>query len=510
VHRPARHALVALLAALAALLGAPAGAQATLETGEEVAPVHYDGVQHLSYRYGPIDVKPGQNEIKFEPNDLKPQVPGYITRFEPNLVYADGKRGVPPVDVIHLHHGVWAIDFQPVFAAGEEKTIFQFPRGYGYRYGPEDPWIMNHMIHNLLPGKDEVYMTYDIDFVPMTAPAAQAIRPVKLKWMDVAGTRAWPVFDVKRRWARKDGKYTFPDDARTAAEKAKIGPDHRWVPDRDVTLIGTAGHLHPGGLHTDLHAWRGAEKRHLFRSEAKYWEPAGAVSWDVAMTATPPDWMVRVKRNDVLKISATYDAERASWYESMGIMPIFYYEGHDVGGTDPFEAPVKTTGEITHGRLPENDNHGGRFAILPDARKLLSARPPRSGRALVDIRDFVYRRGDLSLAGNAQRPPVVRPGQSLTFKNSDAGDDVYHTITACREPCNRDTGIAYPLADGRVDFDSGELGFGPEFATPTVNRDTWKTPKNLERGTYTYFCRVHPFMRGAFRVKGKKGRRGDR
>jgi len=31
-------------------------------------------------------------------------------------------------------------------------------------------------------------------------------------------------------------------------------------------------------------------------------------------------------------------------------------------------------------------------------------------------------------------------------------------------------------------------------------RTTWSTPKNLKTGTYTYFCRIHPFMRGAFRV----------
>jgi len=28
-----------------------------------------------------------------------------------------------------------------------------------------------------------------------------------------------------------------------------------------------------------------------------------------------------------------------------------------------------------------------------------------------------------------------------------------------------------------------------------------KTPKSLDPGKYTYFCRVHPFMRGAFEVK---------
>ncbi len=100
----------------------------------------------------------------------------------------------------------------------------------------------------------------------------------------------------------------------------------------------------------------------------------------------------------------------------------------------------------------------------------------------------------------AGRPPVVVQGQSLTFRNLDDGQTIWHTITACKAPCNRSTGIAYPLANGQVDFDSGELGTGPAGATAASNEVTWDTPKNLPVGTYTYFCRVHPFMRGAFRV----------
>jgi len=30
-----------------------------------------------------------------------------------------------------------------------------------------------------------------------------------------------------------------------------------------------------------------------------------------------------------------------------------------------------------------------------------------------------------------------------------------------------------------------------------------KTPKGLDPGKYTDFCRVHPFMRGAFEVKSR-------
>ena len=83
------------------------------------------------------------------------------------------------------------------------------------------------------------------------------------------------------------------------------------------------GHLHPGGLHDDLWLDRTGQTAHLFRSDAKYFEPAGAVSWDVAMTVTNPDWLVAVHKGDTLRISTTYDSGRASWYESMGIMVVW-------------------------------------------------------------------------------------------------------------------------------------------------------------------------------------------
>src|SRR5918911_197066 len=106
----------------------------------------YPGMQHLHYEFGPIRINPGQNAIELALNDLEPSVPGYITRFEPNLVYARSGR-VPRVDVIHLHHGVWLVNGYPTFAAGEEKTIFSLPQGYGFHSSPNDFWLLNYMIH---------------------------------------------------------------------------------------------------------------------------------------------------------------------------------------------------------------------------------------------------------------------------------------------------------------------------------------------------------------------------
>ena len=59
-------------------------------------------------------------------------------------------------------------------------------------------------------------------------------------------------------------------------------------------------------------------------------------------------------------------------------------------------------------------------------------------------------------------------------------------------------------ANGPVRFDSGNLGFGPEGRTAAAQRISWRTPKRIRPGTYTYFCRVHPFMRGAFRVAKRR------
>src|SRR5262245_42236141 len=271
-------------------------------------------MQKLTFKYGPIDIRPGQNDIKINPTTDLPKVPGYITRFKPDLIYTDGR--VPPVDVIHLHHAVWLSSGNnggPIFAAGEEKTILQMPQGFGWRYDPSQKWQINYMIHNLETTPTRVYVTYDIDFVPDTAPAAASIKPARTQWLDVAGIRPYPVFDAERRYGKK-GKFTFPDDAR-GDERNKVGGAISWRVRRPSTGLATAGHLHPGGLYTDLFITRDGYTKRLFRSRAKYFEPAGPVSWDVAMTATTPDWRIKLKRGDVLSVKATYDTSRASWYE---------------------------------------------------------------------------------------------------------------------------------------------------------------------------------------------------
>ena len=103
-----------------------------------------------------------------------PTCPATSRASNPGLVYAEDGT-TPRVDVVHLHHGVWLINGYPTFAAGEEKTTVTLPQGYGFRHEPSEPWLMNHMVHNLRPDPASVMITYEIDFVPDTAAAAADI-----------------------------------------------------------------------------------------------------------------------------------------------------------------------------------------------------------------------------------------------------------------------------------------------------------------------------------------------
>jgi plastocyanin len=525
MHRATRGALVALtvgtlLLSACSKSSTTAQTTGTPPTGSDAAATEtsngttQDGVQHLHFEYGPIDIQPGQNTIEFSGAKVpKPDVDGYIVGIRPNLVRPDGS--IPGVDVVHLHHGVWlnasAKDVtrpglpERLFAAGEEKTYVEMPAGYGYAYKASDKWIINYMLHDLLPTPDQVLITYDIDFVPADSAAAAKIERVRPIWMDVQNGKAYPVFDAIKG-SGTDGKFTYPKDAGDPYDGAQT---NTWTVDRDGVLVGTGGHLHPGGLYDDLYLTRAGasgppgtdaassvegDTAHLFRSVATYYEPAGAVSWDVAMTVTPSDWRVAVKKGDTLSTQTTYDVRNASWYESMGIMNAWMADaGGASAGADPFTTKVDVEGTVTHGHLAENDNHGGADDVIgPDPLSLPSAPATDS----VNILEFVYAPGDMA---NYQSVPTVQAGQAITFTNKDdkTGKGLWHTITACKAPCNKSTGIAYPLADGDITFDSGELGTG---GPPTADRVTWSTPTDLPSGTYSYFCRIHPFMRGSFRV----------
>jgi hypothetical protein len=478
---------------------APPGAHTELVSATTVAP----DTTRYSYRYGPLVAAPGQNLILVGPVTIEhPPGEGYMTRAKPNVVGEDGTP--PPVEQVHMHHAVFlnlsrrdvtAPNLpQRFYGFAEEKTTGTIPAPYGYPVGPGDVWAINYMLHNETPQARVVYVTYDVDFVPKASPTGLAMKPAIPLWLDVQNGKAYPVFDV-HQGSGQDGRFTYPDQQPNAYGD---GPRlNEWTADRDLTLLGGAGHLHPGGLWVDLNVLRDGRSAPLFRSRANYFDPGGPISWDMAMDYTPPDWRAGIRKGDTLRVSATYDSAHASWYESMGLTLVYAAEGDT--GPDPFTHAVDVPGAPTHGHLPEDGNHGGQPTGLPDPRGLPDGATVDNG---VAVANFTYMPGDAGLSSGFQDPPVVARGQSLRFGNFDAPESILHTITACRQPCTGSTGVSYPLANGPVDFDSGQLGYGPGGLTAAAQRPDWYTPASLPPGTYTFFCRVHPFMRGSFRVSG--------
>jgi len=295
------------------------------------------------------------------------------------------------------------------------------------------------------------------------------------------------------------------------------------------------------------------EARRIFTSDAVYFnaDPEGVpfapkpTSWNFSMTvAGLPNWKVNLNEGEFLRINSVYETSIASWYEGMGIAVAYVAPGSF--GIDPFSAEIRndlpaeqcwatlaehpnrlcTRGVVTHGPLPEASNPGGsnERAFTPVAGPQVSD---------VQISGFLYAPGELGLAESIGLP-TVKADAPLTFWNLDAAANIFHSVTACAFPCNGTTGISYPVADfgfGRADvapagapiaFDSAELGFSPDFGPakgqiPTTSGEfpsdppTWAVgavswtivpaEHNLHPGdVVTYFCRIHPFMRGGFIV----------
>ena len=161
--------------------------------------------------------------------------------------------------------------------------------------------------------------------------------------------------------------------------------------------------------------------------------------------------------------------------------------------------------------MAEASNHGGSEGpALPTA-------PGRVVDQLVSA-GFTYGEADLALAGS-MGVPQLKLGKPARFWNVDSPLDIWHTWTRCKEPCTGGTGISYPIANGgtgmddTMDFDSTEIGYGLFFSPASgqiggPNKDTRETLEDglfwdftpTQTGTYSLFCRIHPFMRGVFQV----------
>jgi hypothetical protein len=448
-----------------------------------------------------------------------------------------------------------------------------------------DQWLLLYMVHSAVQQPMEVYITYDIDFVPKAKGDALGLKPAIPLWFDVRPS-SYPVFNVQRDYGGADGTCTWPAEECAKHDpwgkelvgqgKPGNGKGTDWTfpkPGEELglinsfnggTIVGIGGHLHPGGLQNTIDLVRPGnkvrvkrtyrkkpkkgqkkgkkvtrwvtkphEKTRIYTGDAVYWDRKDTskgggppTSWDFSMKVTGlPTWGVHVRPGDIIRNNAIYDTTIQSTYENMGIVVSLFVPNDENGnpqapGVDPFTTPLDSSdgcksggleakkkklcdkGMVTHGHLAENDNFGGAQGKW-DFRS-----GPQTNE--VGIADFIYAPGDLSMI-SMTGVPTVKLGSDLRFTNFD-GPVIYHTVTSCKFPCLGPTGTAFPLSDGQtskgrsLDYDSSELGFGTPEIGPAKQTLNWSLPVTRESGfepgeISTYFCRIHPGMRGAFEVQ---------
>ena len=253
--REGRNLAVAALAVLATF-AAPSVASAAVETQTfRTGPITVDGYEvQQSYRITPT-----------------PNVNGFITRMEVDLVDAQGKP--IPIQRLMLHHIVFAnlarrdstcdsiVNFdgltsfqnapQRFYGAGEERAKLILPDGYGYPTKSSDPWAVIYMVMNHLAATDEAYIQYTV-----TTDTDPSITPVDPYWLDVKNCQADPIYNVpgtgeKGSTHTKSADFTFPEAGR---------------------IIASGGHTHGGARRLTL-TEPGCDDREIGRSVPTWGTP---------------------------------------------------------------------------------------------------------------------------------------------------------------------------------------------------------------------------------------------
>lgn len=514
-------------------------AQLAFDQGDRFVPRPAGTERTFSFVFGPMLI-PGGHDLNRVQADI-PVVNGFVTDIKARAIDPRTMDQYSNMDV-HIHHLLWYhlageeddVDLIPLgaflFATGEERTHFDLepisdakpggPRHGIYVKGDEGHALV-FMLHNKQAASALVYMVMDVTFVDGTAAAIRAA-PSCLVLLPGESCRAGQEFrELKNRlWG---SIYDVNRGSGTHRRDAAITMSHSG------TVVFMASHLHPegleiiftntgynGGCRADIDG-DGYPGVTIFRGDRVERDPAAnGHSEDFQMETTQPAWRAHVLKGDRITAHAIYRNNIAPAYDAMNIATIHV----DRAEAPPLRKPgcdynaMKAflvggaTGNPVDGVLsrewdtPELPHCGAAWGNECEPASL-----PRYQQGelaeYVHIAGFAYVPGDRALLGTpAGGIPQVKKGESLTFVNDDSAGIIRHTVTSCKWPCNGPYRANYPVPDGV--FDSNKL-FNMDVADnggPTSSEWTpiWETPKSLEVGTYSYYCRLHPWMRGAFEV----------
>jgi plastocyanin len=466
-HRGSRRALRALLPLALVLTGlaAPSIASAAVET--------------QTFRTGPIGVAgyEVQQNLQLAPS---PDVNGFITRMEVEIVDADGNP--IPIQRLMLHHIVFAnlsqqdktcdsimgfdnqtsLGFAPerFYGAGEERAKLDLPEGYGYPVRASDEWGLVYMVMNHLADRDEAYIQYTV--TTDTDPNLTAVDPY---WLDVANCRSDPIYNVpgsgeKGSTHTRTADFTFPEAGR---------------------IVAGGGHVHGGARRLTL-TQPGCDDREIARSTPTWGSPQHPFynvrpilhePGPINMSGFLSESGIPIAAGETVRLNSLYENSRPH-PRVMGINVV--YLAPDAGVTDgcaPLPGDIQTFGTDepgTHAPVPFEvpltglDKNGNAVEIDAPPGKL--EKMPDGGEVVVGDRFF-------------SKPNIkVRKGAEIewAFNGSEL-----HNVTLANGP----RAIGSPNLDDERSF----------------------TRKLKKTGTYRLFCALHPVeMQENVIVRGKKRR----
>lgn len=518
-----------------------AGDDPIANRGDRYVPEPPGTVRKMRFWYGPYTMPAGWDMNRID-LDL-PVHSGMIISVEPELrISPDWEE--PSHQVAHIHHAHWfALDpgneednytggnTEWIFGNGDEETRADFAerskaqkRGpvYGEYIGLGGPQALIYMLHNKTAQNQIGYVVLDVTFKYGTLEQLSGERPHH----DLAGVLFGRTFDVPRQRKRRknrDGKWNTTDDY----ERGPI----EWTSTIEGTIIGTGSHLHPGGRRVVVENM-GSEERPC-RDDGRGFGGTVLLKSDVINRVTPlseeyqtevtrPSWRAPIRKGDRIRITGIYENRKHAWYTAMTHQGMYideqqrprgrckpYLVGKDRKKRKRKVIRRKGRKRVVRRRInpvagvPNRDwGHmhdsfcGVKFGFDPCERPFDSPPEPGPEASEVVIANFRYLPGGRGVPGDMSRPPTVKQGNSLTFVNLDQQANIRHSVTTCKYPCNGRYVSNYPWADGR--WDSGTLGYDAiDGGSPNPMAST---PPDLKVGKYAYFCRIHPFMRGEFRV----------
>jgi len=513
-----------------------------------LAPQPAGTTQTINLDFGPYLIPGGTDlsRVDFTPAGAD----GYTTEVHTFVLDADGTK--IPGNEVHAHHAHLLrgnpnnpdyLDW--LYGTGEEMTGGSIAErakadpayGAGRRYGiavtQHDVLGQLSMLHNMTSQARTVYLRFQLRFVYGTHDAIQQAKHWDFHALTpqifggtfnvprTGGSYAWPVqLGRVKDTPQNHGTIT----SNPTPSKLEPGVGVVWTAPYSGTLVVAGGHLHAGGkdavlsnlgskAHPCAHqGLRGFPGTTLMDSRV-FGHHGVWPSNDYQMGLSQYGWRAYVHKGDRLAINGGYLASQFSFPDAMVFSGVYV----DQAAQPPAGsgcAPFLVGRPRASWRQVIRTKPGHAWSMYPDQPTCTKcdhkeARPkPGPATDVVQIAGMEYLPGNAGLSGEPGGPPVVNRGDTLTFVNEDYAESLMrHTVSACNAPCNGDGMMTnYPFLNGQ--FESGVLGYMWEDAyVSTQTLPEWSLDTSAMRpGYYTFFCRIHPFMRGAFYVAPKSAR----